>query len=203
MHNNVVIAIQRHFLNKGYVTVCFNFRGCGNSKGRTSWTAMPERADYASVVRYLLESEAFQISSYPTINQLIICVNICIHVYLLFVSRIDTNHKSMQGYSFGAMIANSVDPPTSVPSAKLLVSLPLGVMWALATTKSSYFKNKGPQTVKLLSVYGDRDQFTRSSSLQAWDSSRSVCVPGADHFWMGFEEKLIDQIEQWRVHLTK
>jgi hypothetical protein len=85
MHNNVVIAIQRHFRNKGYVTVCLNFRGCGNSKGRTSWTAMPERADYASVVRYLLESEVYRTSGYPKINQLILCVKKKdIFVYCLF-----------------------------------------------------------------------------------------------------------------------
>jgi predicted acyl esterase len=76
MHNNVVIAIQRHFHNRGYVTVCLNFRGCGNSKGRTSWTGMPERSDYASVVRYLLESETYRASEYPTINQLILCASI-------------------------------------------------------------------------------------------------------------------------------
>lgn len=101
------------------------------------------------------------------------------------------------------MIANSIYPPSSIPSAKLLVSIPLGVMWALATTKCSYFKNKAPETVRLLSIYGDRDQFTRSSTFQAWDLTRTICVPGADHFWMDFESELIDQIEQWRASLPK
>jgi alpha/beta superfamily hydrolase len=101
------------------------------------------------------------------------------------------------------MIANSIDPPTSIPSAKLLVSLPLGVMWALATTKCSYFKSKAPETTKLLSIYGDRDQFTRSSTFQTWDPVRTICISGADHFWMGFEGELIDHIEHWRTSLTK
>ncbi|KAL7321464.1 hypothetical protein PS15m_001228 [Mucor circinelloides] len=168
MNNNVVIALQQYFKSKGYVTICMNFRGCGKSKGRTSWTAMPEREDYMSVVDYALNDNALQ--EYPRIHKLILC-----------------------GYSFGAMIANTVDC-ASVPCAYLLISLPLGVMWALATTKASFFKK--PPHDKTLCVYGDRDQFTRSSRFKDW-CHNAICIPDADHFWMNFESLLVEQVDRW------
>ncbi|CEP11457.1 hypothetical protein [Parasitella parasitica] len=72
MNNNVVIAIQHYFKSKEYVTICMNFRGCGKSKGRTSWTGMPEREDYMSVVDYALDESTLR--SYPRINKMIFCI---------------------------------------------------------------------------------------------------------------------------------
>ena len=74
MNNNVVMAIQNHFYSKGFVTVCMNFRGCSKSKGKTSWTGMPEREDYISVVDYLIDSEQYKALNFPKINHLILCV---------------------------------------------------------------------------------------------------------------------------------
>ncbi|OAD06179.1 hypothetical protein MUCCIDRAFT_106744 [Mucor lusitanicus CBS 277.49] len=147
MNNNVVIALQQYFRSKGYVTICMNFRGCGKSKGRTSWTAMAEREDYMSI-----------------------------------------------GYSFGAMIANTIDCD-SVPCAHLLISIPLGVIWALATTKAAYFKRPPPHD-KTLCIYGDHDQFTRASRFRDWCHD-AVCIPDADHFWMNLEPLLIEQVDLW------
>ncbi|KAI8080163.1 uncharacterized protein B0P05DRAFT_540214 [Gilbertella persicaria] len=76
MKNNVVIALQRYFISKGYVAICMNFRGCGNSKGRTSWTGMPERQDYQAVIHYALDHNTLDI--FPEINSLILCV--CMHL---------------------------------------------------------------------------------------------------------------------------
>jgi len=73
MNNNVVIALQQYFKSKGYVTICMNFRGCGKSKGRTSWTAMPEREDYMSIVDYALNDSA--LPEYPRIHKLILCAS--------------------------------------------------------------------------------------------------------------------------------
>lgn len=69
------MAIQRHFEEKGYVTACINFRGCGKSKGRTSWTAMPERDDYTSVMDFLLGSKEYNELELPKINKLVLCVS--------------------------------------------------------------------------------------------------------------------------------
>lgn len=76
MRNNVVIAVQKYFQSQGYITVCLNFRGCGRSEGRTSWTGMPEREDYISVMHFILRNNSdYQALNLPTVNQLILCVN--------------------------------------------------------------------------------------------------------------------------------
>ncbi|KAL4953620.1 Alpha/Beta hydrolase protein [Aspergillus filifer] len=45
----VVSFIGGELLDEGLVVATFNFRGAGDSQGRTSWTAKPELADYVSV----------------------------------------------------------------------------------------------------------------------------------------------------------
>lgn len=77
MNNNVVCALQDHFLSLDYITVCLNFRGCGKSQGRTSWTGMPEREDYSSVIDFILDQhEDYKNLNFPQVNSLIICVRL-------------------------------------------------------------------------------------------------------------------------------
>ncbi|KAI9257401.1 hypothetical protein BY458DRAFT_412006, partial [Sporodiniella umbellata] len=74
MNNNVVGALQKHFLSLGYIAVCFDFRGSGRSKGRTSWTGMPEREDYQAVMDFLFQQENLKQLKMPQVNRLVICV---------------------------------------------------------------------------------------------------------------------------------
>lgn len=98
------------------------------------------------------------------------------------------------------MIASSIQCE-QVPFSYLLISIPIGVMWALATTKASFFKKKPIVEPKnILCIYGDRDQFTGVKSVQNW-YVHGVCVEGADHFWFDFEEPLIQHIDRWRQTL--
>ncbi|RDW81387.1 uncharacterized protein DSM5745_04944 [Aspergillus mulundensis] len=50
----VVSFIGGELLEAGYVVGTFNFRGAGDSHGRTSWTAKPELADYVSVYGFMM-----------------------------------------------------------------------------------------------------------------------------------------------------
>jgi alpha/beta superfamily hydrolase len=97
------------------------------------------------------------------------------------------------------MIANSI-VCNDVPCCYLLVSIPIGVIWALATTKASFFK-KQITTHKVLSIHGDSDQFTRLSTFTNWTQDykniTDTCIEGADHFWLNHEQQLIDHIDQW------
>ncbi|UNI24865.1 hypothetical protein JDV02_010584 [Purpureocillium takamizusanense] len=52
--DGMVETLAGRLLREGYLVTTFNFRGAGNSAGRTSWTAKPERDDYASVVGFLV-----------------------------------------------------------------------------------------------------------------------------------------------------
>ncbi|KAG6270300.1 hypothetical protein E4U22_001086 [Claviceps purpurea] len=48
----VLGSVAATLLGAGYLVGTFNFRGAGHSAGRTSWTARPERDDYASMVGF-------------------------------------------------------------------------------------------------------------------------------------------------------
>ncbi|KAL1838803.1 hypothetical protein VTJ49DRAFT_2196 [Mycothermus thermophilus] len=52
--DGIVNLVASTLLNQGFLVCTFNFRGAHGSAGRTSWTAKPERADYTSVVGFLL-----------------------------------------------------------------------------------------------------------------------------------------------------
>ncbi|KAL2797862.1 Alpha/Beta hydrolase protein [Aspergillus keveii] len=50
----IVSFIGGELLDAGYVVGTFNFRGAGDSEGRTSWTAKPELADYVSFYGFMM-----------------------------------------------------------------------------------------------------------------------------------------------------
>ncbi|KAL4946717.1 hypothetical protein BDV06DRAFT_182181 [Aspergillus oleicola] len=50
----VVSFAGGELLDQGFVVGTFNFRGAGDSKGRTSWTAKPELADYVSFYGFMM-----------------------------------------------------------------------------------------------------------------------------------------------------
>ncbi|KAG5985448.1 hypothetical protein E4U55_000010 [Claviceps digitariae] len=48
----VLGSVAARLLGAGYLVGTFNFRGAGHSAGKTSWTARPERDDYASMIGF-------------------------------------------------------------------------------------------------------------------------------------------------------
>ncbi|KAM0262130.1 hypothetical protein ACHAQJ_001872 [Trichoderma viride] len=82
--------VAEQLLRKGYLLGTFNFRGAGQSAGRTSWTAKPERDDYTSFVgfmtHYVHRLDPFHRPSEQTLSH-------SQHPVLM-----------MAGYSYGAMI---------------------------------------------------------------------------------------------------
>ncbi|CAO3577946.1 unnamed protein product [Absidia cylindrospora] len=203
IHNNVAIALQKGFVDRGYTAVSFNFRGCGKSTGKTSWTGMSEQKDYQAVVDYLMKRDNTQ-HDHPTVSYLFVC-----------------------GYSYGGMIAAGIRE-NQVPTSYILISYPLRVTWALATTKTSYFKSQvnnllspppSPPTATtatsteacqnrqsapaVLLIFGDQDQFTGLAAYQSWvktitsDTVQNSVIEGVDHFWMDRESQLLDEIFSW------
>ncbi|KAI8098880.1 Alpha/Beta hydrolase protein [Halteromyces radiatus] len=183
IYNNVVMALQKSLMNKGFTTASLNFRGCGNSTGKTSWTGLPEQKDYQAVVNYLLTNNDIR-QDYPTISHLVIC-----------------------GYSYGSMIAASIRE-SRVPTSYVLISYPLRVIWALSTTKMFYFKSQANQLLQssscpVLLIYGDQDQFTGIRAYRSWlstitsDKVDNRVIKDSDHFWMDNENQLIDEIHSW------
>ena len=60
MHNNVVVAMARVYLQKGYTTLRFNFRGVGNSQGSYG-DGVGEQEDVRAAISYLAGLSTLQI----------------------------------------------------------------------------------------------------------------------------------------------
>ncbi|KAI8370337.1 Alpha/Beta hydrolase protein [Radiomyces spectabilis] len=190
-HNNVVMALHQLCADNGFLAVSINFRGCGHSKGKPSWTGMPERGDYQSVVDAVTQPTE-KTQQFPRARQLVIC-----------------------GYSFGAMVASSIDVVENIPCSYLLISYPLSVTWALATVKTGYFRTRATALLQqrendVLVIFGSNDQFTGKGSYEKWlqhksERVRTVLVPGADHFWMATEpqDQLVRAVNDWLSRTIK
>ncbi|RDA91885.1 hypothetical protein CP533_0381 [Ophiocordyceps camponoti-saundersi (nom. inval.)] len=86
----IVEAIVVQLLDAGFLVGTFNFRGAAHSAGKTSWTARPERDDYASFVAFLAHYAA-RIQDPPQ--------------EAIFL---------MSGYSYGAMVTTQLAPLDSL-----------------------------------------------------------------------------------------
>ncbi|KAL4864593.1 hypothetical protein BDV12DRAFT_175898 [Aspergillus spectabilis] len=88
----VVSFIGGELLDAGYVVGTFNFRGAGDSDGRTSWTAKPELADYVSYYGFMM------------------LYLHCLRLNNLFRSEGESNeegiHLILGGYSYGSLVAS-------------------------------------------------------------------------------------------------
>lgn len=90
----IVDVVAGTLLQLGFMVFCFNFRGASTSSGtRTSWTSKPERADYMSVVGFMVYYAH----------------------YLDLPGRIARDEAQtpvllQAGYSYGAMITTKLPP---------------------------------------------------------------------------------------------
>jgi len=82
LHDPVVQHIAAVLVSHGFITATFNFRGCGHSKGRTSWTGKAETGDYAAVSAWTL--------------------NFAVELHDGAADRVE---MMMAGYSYGALVA--------------------------------------------------------------------------------------------------
>ncbi|KAI9594059.1 Alpha/Beta hydrolase protein [Syncephalis fuscata] len=202
-HNNVVQALRYHFVERGYVAVTLNFRGCGRSKGRTSWRGQSENEDLNTIVKIICSGQ------WPTEN------NSTQAIPLLF----PPSRLLICGYSYGAMIAGAVDPDAvnNIPFTMVLISYPCSVTWFLTFGRSSYFYDALKQwlsrspTPPILAVCGNQDQFTSTKSYQRWIQSLTETnadgitlriLPSVDHFWFGHENELLQLIQDWLDTIT-
>ncbi|KXT08707.1 hypothetical protein AC579_1571 [Pseudocercospora musae] len=81
--DDTVLSITECLLKQGYVVLTFNFRGAGDSAGKTSWTGKPEVDDYSTIAGlavYYIQHHLNKESTPPPIELL------------------------LAGYSFGSLI---------------------------------------------------------------------------------------------------
>ncbi|KAG9072555.1 hypothetical protein KI688_000326 [Linnemannia hyalina] len=136
------------------VICAFNFRGCGKSKGRTSWFGEAEREDYQTVVDFLQSGSRTGTSTShlsnnpeqrdsgtgsPASNRAVFdeTGREIDSPRLPFLSRF-----ILSGFSYGGMIASSIPPPlrnpadpasAHLPTTYILISYPAGVAWFLTS----------------------------------------------------------------------
>ncbi|KAG0003953.1 hypothetical protein BGZ80_004984 [Entomortierella chlamydospora] len=141
------------------VVCALNFRGCGKSKGRTSWFGEAEREDYQTIVDFLqsgsrLGGSHFERGDTPSVwsgkvydetGQEIESPRIpSLSRFILIVGV-------YMGYSYGGMIASTIPPPlrnpsdpTSehLPTSYILISYPAGVAWFLTSGSHGSFSKR-------------------------------------------------------------
>ncbi|CAG8540001.1 13353_t:CDS:2, partial [Cetraspora pellucida] len=194
-YNNVVVTVEQYFQDKGYLTIAFNFRGCGKSKGRTSWSGEPECEDYKTMLEFLSKSGRIGENS------------------ILQIPKI--SDVTIIGYSYGSLIASSLASSSSqftLPTSYVLINYPLSVIWFLTFFRSStylnYLQTLLASTSHVLFIYGDSDQFTGVSKYKQWVKDNKavenplwsiVELKGTDHFYtfQNMEDKLIKALDEW------
>ncbi|KAF9109257.1 hypothetical protein BGX27_007798 [Mortierella sp. AM989] len=143
------------------VICAFNFRGCGKSKGRTSWFGEAEREDYQTIIDVLQSgshtgsshlqsrgprdpgastSPVWSGKAYDETGREIDLPRIP------FLSRF-----ILCGYSYGGMIASTIPPPfrnpsdptsKQLPTSYVLISYPAGVAWFLVSGSQGSFSKR-------------------------------------------------------------
>ncbi|KAF0352005.1 alpha/beta-hydrolase [Gigaspora margarita] len=194
-YNNVVVTVEQYFQDKGYLTIAFNFRGSGKSKGRTSWSGEPECEDYKTMLEFLSKSGKIGENT------------------ILQIPKV--SDVTIIGYSYGSLIASSVassSPQFTFPTSYILINYPLSVTWFLTFFRSStylnYLQTLLVSTSRVLFIYGDSDQFTGVGKYRQWVKINKAAenplwtikeLKGTDHFytWQSMEDKLIEALDEW------
>ena len=104
--------------------------------------------------------------------------------------KADARSITLAGYSFGASVAVRAGLSDPMVSRVIAVALPVGVM-------NIETGDGAPKPVLLVS--GDRDSYSpleplRSFEEQLGSSARLEIVPGADHFFGGYEPRLSEVV---------
>lgn len=86
--DHVVLSITETLVEEGLVVATFNFRGAGESAGRTSWTGNGERNDYMSLVGFLVSYLEKLRTTSPTAEEL----------------RLSEINLILAGYSYGSLV---------------------------------------------------------------------------------------------------
>ncbi|KAG0086663.1 hypothetical protein BGZ92_007977 [Podila epicladia] len=176
------------------VICAFNFRGCGKSKGRTSWFGEAEREDYQTVIDFLqsggsLPSSVHAGADVPRQASKVYdeSGNEITPPRLPFLSRF-----VLSGFSYGGLIASTIPPPLRdptvpdgprLPTSYIFVSFPAGVAWFLTSGSHGSFSKRAKAilhdsesttastdkpTIDAYFITGTQDQFTSPKTLLSW-----------------------------------
>ncbi|KAJ5142825.1 uncharacterized protein N7515_001612 [Penicillium bovifimosum] len=164
----VVGFVSDELLDAGCIVGTFNFRGAGDSEGRTSWTAKPELGDYVSFYGFMLQYLHFLKLALAPRGQ------------GASDARMPTNkeanhsdsHLILGGYSYGSLIASHV--PT------LDTMLNLFDPTSTATTRSTPLAEIRDTAKRIAAATLDRLQISHTVAddlnLRVWPTSISYLL---------------------------
>lgn len=195
-NNNVVVSLERYFTTQRYVTICYNARGVSGSTGRGSWDGEAECQDYQTIVDFCI-SPGSSSQSEEALNRFKNC-------------RFNT--IACVGYSYGSLAASSARlNVTDKTIYYVLISYPIGVLWALTRGRTSTFTRRlveagAESNAKGLVIFGNHDQFTGAARYETWTAEireqncrfEIKCLEDMDHFWAGSENELVEAMHQWQ-----
>lgn len=122
------------------------------------------------------------------------------------------------GYSAGSLSCSQYTPNLQTTEKYnfkpfyILISFPLGVLFALTLLNSSTFlatisDNLTVKNRKVLHIFGEKDEFSSAIKLRKWNDEmktisehwRGEEIRGANHFWTGDGKKdeLLEVIGNW------
>ncbi|PKS08679.1 hypothetical protein jhhlp_004732 [Lomentospora prolificans] len=146
--DHVVDVVAGTMLRKGYLVGTFNFRGAGDSGGRTSWTAKAERADYISVAAFMVYY-THHLDPFKELSDAVPAPG-----------QIEPPVLIMGGYSYGSMITMQLPP--LVEMLRPFVSPELGTAAAEIRVRAEHLADH--QNMILASV---REAWGRGSRLKS------------------------------------
>lgn len=172
----IICRLYNYFAHQGYMAVKFNFRGVGNSTGKTSYTGSGEKQDLKAVLNFVK------------------CK-----------SDLSPSHFVLVGYSYGCIPIGAVCAEIPNCIGLIAISYPASVSWALTLWNSRKFANalgSISDDLPILFIMGDHDNFTTVAVLEKFVKSVSKTatiniVSDTDHYWVGREENLLGFIRQW------
>eukprot|EP01132_Coremiostelium_polycephalum_P002630 gene2630-3267_t len=178
-NNNVVLSVLKHLTDYLHVpTLCFNFRGVGESQGSGSWRGGNERMDTIAAVKYLLNNNVLEYKPKKII---------------------------LVGYSYGSVISSSIADQVDEVVGFVAISYPFGplTLMLLGHLLDPAINSTKPK----LFVIGDDDTFTGVSKFKSRVSEMKGIVkhkifPGVGHFYVGQEKLLVREITNWIVEFV-
>lgn len=179
-NNPVIVSLFTLFASLGFSTLRLNFRGAGESTGKTSYQGQGEIDDILSSYKFVKSRSAAN------------------------PSQAQVKSVILVGYSYGAISVTGASKHIPDLTATVLVSYPASVSWALTLGNGKKYLEgykSAPVHTKLL-LMGSKDNFSSVSAFESLcsglgDPKTVVIVDGCDHFWTEFEEGLMGHVRQW------
>lgn len=151
--DTTVLSITETLLDQGFVVGTFNFRGAGDSAGRTTWSGKAEQEDYisfAGLIAYYLHGlgSVSECSPLELIRSASDLENICGSTTAARSGGSDLIHLLLGGYSYGSLVLARLPPMSDI--VQRLGAAEIGTAAAEIVLRARTLSNQTKNTLKAL-----------------------------------------------------